>query len=233
MSKTTLERRAFVNGLLDGIARPGPALRADHDRVGGARGRLEVCERALQGTRDHLLAVLAHDQEELPVNWREVLDRARFVGMRTADACLEVLRERSPISTEDLLSELNAGMFRFNTPFPLREIHAALMRHPHVKRDGDCWTYEPPAPKVVRPRREKEEGVLDTQMGRPAGKPSHAHRSLAFDRVAKWSKAAELPLHIRGFESPPGLRQLRARRPGVRTAGATARHGGLAHVHYK
>ncbi len=157
MSKATLERRAFVNGLLDELYDQVRRYARITTELEEARGRLEVCERALRGTRDHLLAVLAHDQEELPVNWREVLDRARFVGMRTADACLEVLREHSPISTEDLLSELNAGMFRFNTPFPLREIHAALMRHPHVKRDGDCWTYEPPAPKVVRPRREKEE----------------------------------------------------------------------------
>lgn len=157
MAKATLERRAFVNGLFGELR---DQVERYHDLSHEwleMQGRMEVSEKAVRIVRDHLQAAMEGSEEEVPPHWQKVLDKVRFVGMRTADACLVVLKERGKLTTEELLSELNAGAFRFNSPYPLRELNAAMLRHPHVKRDGDCWTYEPPAPKVLRPRREKEE----------------------------------------------------------------------------
>lgn len=159
MSKITMERRAFVNGLfkeLDGLlSRYYELTKKLHEIT----GQVEIIENALQLSRDHLYSAMAQTNEEAPSDWQDILHRVRFVGLRTADACLIVLKERGKVTTDELLSELNEGMFRFNTPYPLREINAAMLRHPHVERDGDNWTYKKPKPKEAKIKRLETEAA--------------------------------------------------------------------------
>jgi hypothetical protein len=158
MSKATLERRAFVEGLYRELHEQQHRYYDLVGQLAEIQGRLEVAEKAVRISRDHLKSAVAQSSEEFPANWNELLDKVRFIGMRTADACLVVLRERGSLTTEELLSVLNEGAFRFSTPYPLRELNAAMLRHPHVKRDGDCWVYTPPKPRAV-PEKRAEEGT--------------------------------------------------------------------------
>src|SRR5262249_1895110 len=59
------------------------------------------------------------------------------------------LREHKRLTREELLEELNHGMFRFRTSSPLREIHAALLRHPHVKKTGHTYIWNAPPEKQI------------------------------------------------------------------------------------
>ena len=70
--------------------------------------------------------------------------RVRFVGMRLVDACVTVLQEHRKLTPVKLLDAINEGTFRFRTNAPLREIHAALLRHPHVKREGNYYLWSGP-----------------------------------------------------------------------------------------
>ena len=153
----TLERSAYLEGLYnelrDQFERYFETLTDYHI----LQGRLEICERTVKATRDHLLSSTGEDIEgsydDLPKDWAEILRSVRFVGMRASDAILRVLRETEhPMSSEELLDKLNECQFRFRTPTPLREINAAMMRQPHVKREGDLWVYKPRKPRRVRSR---------------------------------------------------------------------------------
>jgi len=73
-----------------------------------------------------------------------MLTRARFVGMRLADACLALLREHKRLTHTEMLNALNIGMFRFKTNAPAREIHGAMLRQPYVKRTSDGWIWNGP-----------------------------------------------------------------------------------------
>ncbi len=150
----SVERRSFVNGLFKELSEQ---LLHYHDVLGEMfelQARVEVNERSLKATRDHLLAVLSEAGEETPENWDKVLHQVRFLGMRLADACLEVLKERGNLTVDELRDELDHGMFRFRTPSPLREMNAALLRHPNIRREDDRYVYEPPEVKLKAVRKE-------------------------------------------------------------------------------
>jgi len=70
-----------------------------------------------------------------------MFDEVRFVGVRLVDACHALLQERNKMTTAELLKELNAGMYRFRTNSPLREIHAALLKQRRAKKVGDQWIW--------------------------------------------------------------------------------------------
>ena len=139
----TLERRAYVNGLFQELM---PQLH-HHKEVAqqmlGLQAQIGLTERSLRVTRDHLLDVLSHTNEEVPPEWHEILDTVQFVGVRLGDACVQVLRKRESLAVHELLHELNEGQMRFRTGTPLKEITAALLRQPRVRRDGDHWVYVP------------------------------------------------------------------------------------------
>ena len=143
-STITLERRAFVDSLvgeLDAQLRRHLGLVKEEIAL---QAKIMITEKNLAATRDHLYTMFENTDEEVPKDWKKVLAKVEFIGMRLGDACIAVLKRKSPIATEGLLEELNGGQFRFRTGHPLREIHAALMRHPDVKRDlrTDTWIYE-------------------------------------------------------------------------------------------
>lgn len=138
----SLERKAFVEGLFNEMNEQYQRYLALVGQMADLQARMTVSERSLALTRDHLNALLSETDEELPPNWRTTLNRIRFVGLRLGDACLKVLREHKTITTDAMMNELNGGQFRFRTGSPLREINAALLRHPRVRRVGDRWIYK-------------------------------------------------------------------------------------------
>lgn len=145
---STLERKAFVEGLLLEL-REQMLKYLDLTRaLATTQARLSIVERNLRLTRDHLQMTLSTTDEEVPENWREVIKRVRFVGARLGDACVTVLSEVGSMTTAQLLTALNSGQFRFRTATPLREINAALLRQPQVDRQGDIWTFKPATESV-------------------------------------------------------------------------------------
>jgi hypothetical protein len=108
------------------------------------QARVDLAERNLALTRDHLAITVSKTQDALPNDWAKALASARFVGVRLADACVAVLQERRRLSPTELLRAVNDGMFRFRTNAPLREIHAALLRHPHAKKVDGVWVWTGP-----------------------------------------------------------------------------------------
>jgi hypothetical protein len=104
--------------------------------------RVVVIEKNLCVTRDHLKIAIRNTDERLPKEWCEKLRIARFVGVRLADACVSLLREKKKMTHDELVDALNHGMYRFRTAAPAREIHAALLRQTHnVRRTETGWEW--------------------------------------------------------------------------------------------
>lgn len=139
----TVERRAFVEGLFQELNEQRKRYLALTGQRLELEARMHIVERNLRATRDHLRVILENSEEEVPDGWEEVLKEIRFVGARIGDACVLVLREQGcALTTKQLLHFLDDGQYRFRTGTPLREIHAALLRQPQVRRDGDTWVCE-------------------------------------------------------------------------------------------
>jgi hypothetical protein len=106
------------------------------------QARLELAEKTVCLHRDHLvLSVAQAECATAPSKWQPLLNMIRFVGVRLVDACMTILQEKKKLTPEQLLVELNNGMYRFRTSAPLREIHAALMRESRVKKTDDCYVW--------------------------------------------------------------------------------------------
>ena len=91
----------------------------------------------------------------MPRDWNKRLSEAQFVGLRLAESCLEILRERKKAKPDELRDALNHGTYRFRTSAPLREIHAALLKQTAIKKVGETWVYvgepKPSQPRIVSP----------------------------------------------------------------------------------
>ncbi len=103
--------------------------------------RIELVEKTLCLTRDHLAMSIKQTEAATPRDWEQHLKGVRFVGVRLADACMALLQEAHKMTPEEILVGLNKGMFRFRTNSPLREIHAALLRQPSVKKVGETYVW--------------------------------------------------------------------------------------------
>ena len=153
----TLERTAYVRGLFTEFREQFTRYHGMLKELLELEARVEMSERALRMMRAHVVEAVEECEckpDELPKDAEIILQGTRFVGRRVADACLEVLREKKRLTMAELLTELNGGQFRFRTNSPEREINAALLRQPNVRREDEYWVYERPA--VVKPRRPKE-----------------------------------------------------------------------------
>jgi hypothetical protein len=106
-----------------------------------AEARVELAEKTLCLTRDHLAVSVENSDCALPHNWDEALKTVRFVGVRLADACMALLREHRKLTPEQIVGGLNDGMYRFRTNSPLREIHAALLKRPDVEKNEKCYVW--------------------------------------------------------------------------------------------
>lgn len=141
MKTTTSESTAFLGALNSEFK---TQVERYHDLTTNliqAEARVELAEKQLCLTRDHMAMVIAKTEGVVPRDWEATLKRVRFVGLRLADACIAVLRERKQATAEELLDELNEGMFRFRSNTPFREIHAALLKQQNVKRAKDGWIW--------------------------------------------------------------------------------------------
>lgn len=142
----TLERQNYLEGLQIELANQFGRyneLLIEYSRL---LGQLEVAERGVVLSRDHLLASIdCRDMENgdvCPQCMPELVGSIRFTGTRVAEAALTVLRENGTLDSDEMVAALNAGGFRFRTPTPMRELHAALLQQRRlVKRVGDQWTY--------------------------------------------------------------------------------------------
>ena len=104
--------------------------------------RIAMSEKALCAMRDQLQLGIAESDTALPMDWQPTIQSVKFVGVRLVDACLTLLQERKKLTPEELVLGLNAGMFRFRTNSPLREIHAALLRQAMAKKVGGAWVWD-------------------------------------------------------------------------------------------
>src|SRR5260370_11808342 len=144
----TYESTSYLSGLFAEFSEQCEKYNALTGQLLSLEGRIELNEKTLCITRDHFAMTIARTQDSVPNDWRKVLNTVRFVGVRLADACSKSLQEHKKLTPEELLRDLNDGMFRFRTNSPLREIHAALLRHPYVRRTGGNYVWvAPPAEK--------------------------------------------------------------------------------------
>ena len=137
----TVERLGYVDGLFNELEEQlhrYVEFTRQHQKV---LAQLEIAENTVQAIRGYIDTQLANTEEEVPVGWEMLLKKVRFVGARLGEACTEVLKDRTSLNHVELCDELNNGQFRFRTAHPLREINAALLRHPKINKEGDKWVY--------------------------------------------------------------------------------------------
>jgi hypothetical protein len=149
----TYESTAFLRGLFRELHEQIGRYTALTGELLGMEARIELAEKTVCLTRDHFKMKIAKTQDALPTDWGKALESVRFVGVRLADACAKSLQAHTRMTPEELLRDLNDGMFRFRTNSPLREIHAALLRHPHVKRSGGAYVWTAPPTEKQLPMR--------------------------------------------------------------------------------
>jgi hypothetical protein len=103
--------------------------------------RVELAEKTLCLTRDHLVMEIEKSDSTTPHDWVTTLNDFRFAGVRLVDACMVLLQENKRMTPQEMLVGLNRGMFRFRTSSPLREIHAALLRQNFAKKEDQVWVW--------------------------------------------------------------------------------------------
>jgi hypothetical protein len=143
---TTLESSAYLEGLFQDFDQQMIRYRSLTANLMGLEARLDLAEKTLTLTRDHLKIALQDTEGSRNYHERFLRQSAqvRFIGMRLSDACEQVMAEHKKMTTEKLLDAINEGTFRFRTKSPLREIHAALMKHPHIRRVGNYYIWAGP-----------------------------------------------------------------------------------------
>ncbi|SRR6266849_2597811 len=148
---TTLESGAYLNGLFKDFAEQLHRYQALSANLMEIEARLELAEKTLCLTRDHLDMALktTEGSESRLREFKKESAKVQFVGMRLMDACTTVLKEHRKLTPEKLLDAINEGTFRFRTNAPLREIHAALLRHPHVNREGNHYIWNAPKEEQI------------------------------------------------------------------------------------
>jgi hypothetical protein len=137
----TIEATYFLGGLFSEFRIQVKRYKALTAELMQLLARIEITEKTLCVIRDHLAMTVESTDTAMPHDWKPILDSVSFVGVRLVDACSTLLQARKRLTQKEIINELNNGMFRFRTNSPIREIHAALLRHPTVTRDGDCWVW--------------------------------------------------------------------------------------------
>jgi hypothetical protein len=139
--QSALEATSFLRGLFTEFQQQKERYANMTAGLLSLEARIELAEKTLCLTRDHLAMSIEKTDSAIPNDWAKVLNSVRFVGMRLADACMALLKEQGKMAPKEILSALNSGMFRFRTNSPLREIHAALLRQNSAKRVGSAWVW--------------------------------------------------------------------------------------------
>jgi hypothetical protein len=139
--QTTMEATSFLRGLFEEFQQQKERYANMTAGLLSLEARIELAEKTLCLTRDHLAMSIEKTDSAIPHDWANILNSVRFVGMRLADACMTLLQEHGKMAPKEILTALNSGMFRFRTNSPLREIHAALLRQNSAKRVGNAWVW--------------------------------------------------------------------------------------------
>ncbi len=137
----TIEASGYLRGLFTEFTQQVHRYAALTDQLVQLEARIELTEKMVVLTRDHLAMTIEQTDSAAPHDWNATLKRVQFVGCRLVDACLTLLSENKKLAPSEILLKLNLGMFRFRTNAPLREIHAALLRQSSVKRIEDAWVW--------------------------------------------------------------------------------------------
>jgi hypothetical protein len=139
----THEAQSWIDGLFQEFSRHVDRYNELTGLQLSLQARLELSEKTLCLTRDHLASAIAQaGAAGAPCNWKPLFNEVRFVGVRLVDACTTLLQEQKKLTSEQILKGLNAGMFRFRTNSPLREIHAALIQQRRrTKKVGDTYVW--------------------------------------------------------------------------------------------
>ncbi len=132
----TAEATSYLDGLFHEFHKQTHQYREITKELLSLEARIELAEKTLCLTRDHLEMAIGRSDSATPREWDKVLRGVRFVGVRLADACRVILQEHKKLTLEEILSGLNQGMYRFRTSSPLREIHAALLSPSFAKKEG-------------------------------------------------------------------------------------------------
>jgi hypothetical protein len=139
--QTALEATSFLSGLFEEFQEQKARYAHMTGSLLSMEARIELAEKTLCLTRDHLAMSIEKTDSAVPHDWTDILNSVRFVGMRLADACMTLLQEHGKMTPKEICTALNNGMFRFRTNSPLREIHAALLRQQSAKRVGNAWVW--------------------------------------------------------------------------------------------
>jgi hypothetical protein len=139
--QTALEATSFLRGLFEEFQAQQVRYASMTESLLSLEARIELAEKTLCLTRDHLAMSIEKTDSAIPKDWTNILRSVRFVGMRLADACMTLLKEHEKMTPKEIFSALNSGMFRFRTNSPLREIHAALLRQNSAKKIGNAWAW--------------------------------------------------------------------------------------------
>lgn len=142
----TLESGAYLDGLFKDFKEQVSRYKMLTGHLMEIEARLELAEKTLCLTRDHLEMALKTTEggENKFKQFQKEAANVQFVGVRLTDACTTVVREHRKITPSKLLDAINEGTFRFRSNAPLREIHAALLRHPHIQREGPFYIWTGP-----------------------------------------------------------------------------------------
>lgn len=141
---TTMEATSYVHGVYKQFGKLVQEYQGLTAHLLELQGRILLEEKQLQVARDHLCMVIETTPGCVPPpQWDTTLRSVRFVGLRLADACLQVLKEYKEMTTEELINALNHGMYRWRSSSPARELNAAMLRQKNVKRQEDKWYYIP------------------------------------------------------------------------------------------
>ena len=65
----------------------------------------------------------------------------RFAGMSPIEGCSVVLQEQGRLTKAEIVAALKEGGFIFDSPYPTKVVHVALMRKPYFRKNDD-GTYE-------------------------------------------------------------------------------------------
>jgi len=139
--QTALEATSFLQGLFEEFQTQRVRYANMTESLLSLEARIELAEKTLCLTRDHLAMSIEKTDSAIPQDWTNILTSVRFVGMRLADACMTLLKEHDKMTPKEIFAALNSGMFRFRTNSPLREIHAALLRQNSAKKIGSAWAW--------------------------------------------------------------------------------------------
>lgn len=137
----TTEATAYLGGLFGEFQEQTKKYHSLTHHLLSLEAQIELAEKTLCLMRDHLAMAIEKTEGALPNDWEKVLHKVRFVGVRLADACNVLLQGKKKLTPEQLLHELNDGMYRFRTNAPLREIHAALLKQTFVEKRGSIYVW--------------------------------------------------------------------------------------------